>query len=224
MEFSKRFFRRAEEARTARRLPGLQWPDTVSGEACRLMKPRAGNRTTLGRNMARIDYCDTSKSNERTREILGKNRNANIFRMMAHSPSYFEQYCRLGGAIRHKGELDPVVRELAITRTGILCEAPYEVVAHKRIGKNVGVSDEQNAALENWQAATCFNEVQRAALAFTDEIVKLRRPTDATFNAIAAKLTPAALVELQLSVGFYIMTSKFLETFGIDMQPVSEVV
>ena len=49
-------------------------------------------------------------------------------------------------------------------------------------------------------------------------------PTDATFNAIAAKLTPAALIELQLSVGFYIMTSKFLETFGIDMQPVTEVV
>jgi alkylhydroperoxidase family enzyme len=185
---------------------------------------RAGNLTILGSNMARIDYCDTSKSSERTREILGKNRNANIFRMMAHSPSYFEQYCRLGGAIRHKGELDPVVRELAITRTGILCEAPYEVVAHKRIGKNVGVTDEQNAALENWQSATCFDEVQRAALAFTDEIVGLRRPTDATFNAIAAKLTPAALVELQLSVGFYIMTSKFLETFGIDMQPVSEVV
>jgi len=174
--------------------------------------------------MARIDYCDTSKSNERTREILGKNRNANIFRMMAHSPSYFEQYCRLGGAIRHKGELDPVVRELAITRTGILCEAPYEVVAHKRIGKNVGVTDEQNDALEDWKSATCFNETQRAALAFADEIVRLRRPTDATFNAIASKLTPAALVELQLSVGFYIMTSKFLETFGIDMQPVTEVV
>jgi hypothetical protein len=66
--------------------------------------------------------------------------------------------------------------------------------------------------------------VQRAALAFTDEIVKLRRPTDATFNAIKASLTPGALVELQLSVGFYIMTSKFLETFQIDMQPAAEVV
>jgi alkylhydroperoxidase family enzyme len=174
--------------------------------------------------MARIDYCDTSKSNERTREILGKNRNANIFRMMAHSPSYFEQYCRLGGAIRHKGELDPIVRELAITRTGILCEAPYEIVAHKRIGKNVGVTDAQNAALESWQSATCFDDVQRAALAFADEIVEQRKPSDATFNAIASKLTPGALVELQLSVGFYIMTSKFLETFAIDMQPVEQVI
>jgi len=174
--------------------------------------------------MARIDYSDPAKHDDRTREILGKNRNANIFRMMAHSPKYFEQYCRLGGAIRHRGELDPVVRELAITRTGMLCEAPYEIVAHKQIGRNVGVTDEQNEALENWQAATCFNEVQRAALAFTDEIVRLRRPTDVTFNAIRAKLTPGALIELQLSVGFYIMTSKFLETFAIDMQPVADVI
>src|SRR5258708_3863372 len=174
--------------------------------------------------MARIDYWDTSKSSERRREIRGKNRNENIFKMMAPSPSYLEQYCRLGGAIRHKGELDPIVRELAITRTGILCQAPYEIVAHKRIGKNVGVTDEQNEALENWQSATCFNEVQRAALAFADEIVKLHKPTDATFNAIASKLTPAALIELQLSVGFYIMTSKFLETFAIDMQPATEVI
>jgi alkylhydroperoxidase family enzyme len=174
--------------------------------------------------MARIAYADPAKASDRTSELLGKNRNANIFRMMAHSPSYLEQYCRLGGAIRSRGELDPVVRELAITRTGLLCEAPYEVVAHKRIGKNVGVTDEQNEALEDWQQATCFNEVQRAALAFTDEIVRLRRPTDATFNAIRSKLTPGALVELQLAVGFYIMTSKFLETFDIDMQPASEVV
>src|SRR6266850_3975607 len=164
--------------------------------------------------MARIEYSDPAKYSDRTRELLGKNRNANIFRMMAHSPSYLGQYCRLGGAIRSRGELDPILRELAITRTGILCEAPYEVVAHKRIGKGVGVTDEQNAALEDWKSATCFNEVQRAALAFTDEIVTLHKPTDATLNAVAAKLSPGALIELQLSVGFYIMTSKFLETFG----------
>src|SRR2546427_10421987 len=107
--------------------------------------------------MARIDYSDPVKHNDRTRELLGKNRNANIFKMMAHSPSYLEQYCRLGGAIRHRGELDPVVRELAITRTGILCQAPYEIVAHKRIGRGGGGTDEQNEAVENWQAATCVN-------------------------------------------------------------------
>lgn len=174
--------------------------------------------------MARLPYSDPDQASDRTRELLAKNRNANIFRMMAHAPSAFEQYCRLGGAIRSRGELDPVVRELAITRTGLLCEAPYEVSAHKRIGKSVGVTDEQNAALDDWEKATCFSDVQRKALAFTDEIVKRPRPSRATFDAIAAELTPAALVELHIAVGFYIMTSKFLEGFEIDMQPASEVV
>jgi alkylhydroperoxidase family enzyme len=174
--------------------------------------------------MARIDYSDPAKLDDRTNGIVAKNRSANIFRMMAHSSDYLRQYCRLGAAIRFRGELDPILRELAITRTGMLCEAPYEIVAHKRIGKGVGVTDEQNAALEDWKSADCFNDLQRAALAFTDEIVTQRKPTDATFDAIAAKLTPAALIELQLSVGFYIMTSKFLETFGIDMQAVEEEV
>ncbi|HEV7878452.1 carboxymuconolactone decarboxylase family protein [Bradyrhizobium sp.] len=174
--------------------------------------------------MARIEYSDPAKLDDRTNGIVAKNRNANIFRMMAHSPDYLRQYCRLGAAIRFRGELDPVLRELAITRTGILCEAPYEVVAHKRIGKGAGVTDQQNAALEDWRSATCFDEVQRAALAFTDEVVTLHKPTDATLNAIAAKLTPGALIELQLSIGFYVMTSKFLETFGIDMQAVNDVV
>jgi alkylhydroperoxidase family enzyme len=174
--------------------------------------------------LARIDYADPSEFSDRTRELLSKNRNANIFRMLAHSPGHLEQYCRLGGSIRHRGELDPVVRELAITRTGILCEAPYEVVAHKRIGRSVGVTDEQNAALENWQGASCFDDLQRAVLAFTDEIVTQHRPSDATFKAVAAKLTPRALVELQIAVGFYVMTSKFLETFAIDMQQAEDII
>src|SRR5437016_9471885 len=82
---------------------------------------KKGQAGTQGKSMARIEYSDSANHNDRTRELLGKNRNANIFRMMAHSPAYLSQYCRLGGAIRNRGELDPVVRELAITRTGILC-------------------------------------------------------------------------------------------------------
>src|SRR5258708_34117678 len=103
--------------------------------------------------MARIDYCDTSKSNERTREILGKNRNANIFRMMAHSPSYFEQYCRLGGASRKKGEMEPGVRELPIPPPGIPRQAPYANVPPKPTGKSGGDTDEHNKHAENRQRA-----------------------------------------------------------------------
>jgi hypothetical protein len=49
-------------------------------------------------------------------------------------------------------------------------------------------------------------------------VVKNDRASDETFNALVKRLTPGALVELHRAIGFYIMTSKFLLTFDIDLQ------
>jgi hypothetical protein len=49
-------------------------------------------------------------------------------------------------------------------------------------------------------------------------VVTKDRASDETFNPLLKKMTPAALVELHLAIGFYIMTSKFLLTFDIDLQ------
>ncbi len=168
--------------------------------------------------MARIDYVDPAQASERVNELIGKLNNSNIFRMMGHSERHFETYVRMGNAIRFKGSLDPVLRELAITRTGILCDAEYEVVAHKRIGKGVGVSDEKNAALEEGASSDAFTALEKAVLRFTDDVVQNDRPGDETFGPLAERLSPTDMVELYLAIGFYIMTSKFLRTFDVDMQ------
>jgi hypothetical protein len=137
------------------------------------------------------EYSDPARHNEPA--VAGKNRNANIFRMMAHSPNYLEQYCRLGGAIRHKGELDPIVRELAITRTGSK-EAPW-VVAHCGSARTLAHRRAERSP-ENWRR-------RRASTMQRHRLCRNRRATSrrATFRH-RSKLTPAALVELQLSVGF----------------------
>lgn len=168
--------------------------------------------------MARMDYADPESSTERVRKLLGKLDHKNIFRMMAHSPSHFETYVRMGNAIRFKGELDPGLRELAITRTGILCKSDYEVIAHKRIGKGVGLSDDKIDALEEGPEATVYNELERDVLRFADALVTSDDVPDELFRRLQEQLTPGALVELHLSIGFYIMTSKFLVTFGVDLQ------
>ena len=170
--------------------------------------------------MARIDYLDENGATERTEDVLAKNGRKNIFKMLAHSESHLVNYCRLGQAIRSKGTLDPGLRELAITRTGILCESEYEVIAHKRISASVGVSPEKIAAIESGPDHEAFDEVERAVLRFADAVVTSHRPDDATFDAVAEHLSPDALVELQIAIGYYIMTSKFLRTFDIDLEPV----
>ena len=168
--------------------------------------------------MARIDYVDPAQSSDRVNELLGKLNNSNIFSMLGHSERHLETYVRMGNAIRFKGSLDPVLRELAITRTGILCDAEYEVVAHKRIGKGVGVSDEKNDALEKGADSDVFSYLEKAVLRFTDDVVQNNRPSAKTFDPLAESLSATDLVELYLAIGFYIMTSKFLRTFDIDLQ------
>lgn len=168
--------------------------------------------------MARIDYVDPAQASERTNDLLGKLGHKNIFRMLGHSERHLETYARMGNAIRYKGTLDPVLRELAITRTGILCDAEYEVVAHKRIGKAVGVTDAQNDALEEGASSDVYSDLEKAVLRFTDDVVQNDCPSDETFKPLAEQLSSADLVELYLAIGFYIMTSKFLRTFDIDMQ------
>ena len=138
--------------------------------------------------------------------------------MLAHSPSHFETYVRMGNAIRFKGELDPCLRELAITRTGILCKSDYEVIAHKRIGKDVGLSDEKLDALEDGPDAAAYDALESDVLRFADALVTSDDVPEDLFRRLQVELTPGAIVELHLSIGFYIMTSKFLVTFGVDLQ------
>ena len=168
--------------------------------------------------MARMEYVDIDSANGRVKELLDKLEHKNIFRMLAHSPSHLETYVRMGNAIRFKGELDPGLRELAITRAGVLCKSEYEVIAHKRIGKGVGLDDTKIGALEIGADSDAYNVLEKDVLRFTDEIVKSGSVSDELFHRLQEKLSPGALVELHLAVGFYIMTSKFLVTFGVDLQ------
>jgi alkylhydroperoxidase family enzyme len=165
-----------------------------------------------------MDYVDPPKATPRVRELLDKLDHRNIFRMLGHSESHFQTYVRMGNAIRFKGTLEPQLREIAITRTGILCQSEYEVIAHRRIAGEVGVSDEKVAALEEGAESAVFTEVEKDVLRFTDDVVANNRPDNATFDAVARHLSPAALVELQLAIGFYVMTSKFLNCFDVDLQ------
>ncbi len=168
--------------------------------------------------MAHIDYATTNHLTDKGKTIMDRVGHKNIFKMLSHSESHLHNYCRLGNAIRHHGVLDPCLRELAITRVGILLGAEYEVVAHKRLGRGVGIPENQIVALEEGASSDAFNEVEKALLAYTDDLVA-NPGAGATFETIASHLNAEEMVELTLAITFYIMTSKFLITFGIDLEP-----
>jgi alkylhydroperoxidase family enzyme len=168
--------------------------------------------------MPRIPYFDVESASGRHAEFLEKLKpRTNIYRMLANSESGIKGFTRMGNVLLHRSELDPGLRELAILRVGRLSRAAYEVFQHERIAREAGVAEEKIAALRDATIeAPAFTDQEKAALRFTDDVVRNIKATDRTFKPVQALLSPGALVELTLTIGYYMMVCRFLETLGVD--------
>jgi alkylhydroperoxidase family enzyme len=168
--------------------------------------------------MPRIPYFDVEQATGKHAEFLGKLKpHMNIMRMLANSEAGLKGFTRMGNALLNRSELDPTLRELAILRVGRLSRAAYEVFQHERIAREAGVEEAKIAALrEATIDSPAFSDNDRAVLRFTDDVVRNVKASDKTLKAVRAFLTPGALVELTLTIGYYMMVCRFLETTGVE--------
>ena len=65
-----------------------------------------------------------------------------------------------------------------ILRTAALHQAPYEWQQHRRMAREIGVTDEEVAELPMWRSSRAFRPAERAALALTDAIVAGHVPAE----------------------------------------------
>jgi 4-carboxymuconolactone decarboxylase len=168
--------------------------------------------------MTRIPYFDLAQAMPELQKAVGSRPPLNIYRMLAHGGPSAVGFLKLGNALLTKSQLDPVLRELVILRVGILSRADYEVHQHTRIAKRVGVSEEKIAALYDGAEAAIFTDIERKILRYTDQVVLNVKAGDSTFAAVAALLSHQELVELTLTIGFYMLVSRFLENFEVEIE------
>ncbi len=168
--------------------------------------------------MARIAYNDMTSLSPELAEELAKRPQANIYRMLANGGSAALGYLRMGGALRFDGALGAMARELVILRTGALCEAAYELDHHEAIARDIGMADDKiRAAVDVGPDAAVFDAFETTLLRFTDEVVIDGKASEATFAALAGYYAPEELIETTLLIGFYMLTSRFLQTFDMDL-------
>jgi alkylhydroperoxidase family enzyme len=168
--------------------------------------------------MARIPYGNISDVAPDLAEEMAKRPPANLYRMLANGGSAALGYLRMGSQIRFNAVLDPLVRELIILRTGSLCKAAYELDHHERIAASLGMPEDKiRAAIDVGPGADIFDAFEATLLRFTDEVVVDGKASEAAFAALAEYYSPEELIETTLLIGFYMMTSRFLQTFDMDL-------
>lgn len=168
--------------------------------------------------MARIPYFDPAAATGRAATAYAKLPALNIFRMMGHGGDLLEAFSRFGAYLLNYTSLDPVLREIAIVRVGVLSKAGYEVFQHEAISRRIGMSDALIDGIHEGPEAEVFDDAQREVMAFTDDLVANVRAGDGTFNPVRARLGDKAVQELTITVGFYMLVSRYLETFDVDIE------
>src|SRR5260370_17152317 len=95
--------------------------------------------------MVRLAYLDRSDPLPERQDLVA--RNVNVYRVLAHSPRAARSLNTLARFIRDGSRLDPRLRELAILQVGYLTRSAWEFSHHVRIGREVGLTDDEIRAV-----------------------------------------------------------------------------
>jgi len=173
--------------------------------------------------MARVRLLEKEDVDPTVREIYQKvedsgNEVINLLKALAHSPKICRDWNRLGITLLLKGQLSPKLRELAILRVGVLAKANYEWTKHVPMALAAGAIQEQIDALSDWMNSKEFNAQERAVLRYTDEVSQDIRASDDTFSKIREFLTQQEIIELTVTIGYYGMVCRTLESLRIELE------
>jgi alkylhydroperoxidase family enzyme len=115
-------------------------------------------------------------------------------------------------------KIDPKFRELAILRTAKDCDSTYEWTQHVPAARHVGLTEQQIESVERWQEASCFSEIERLVLQFTDEVNANVKASRSTLDGLKRHLTPGEIIELLIIIGHWRQTASILETTEVDLE------
>ncbi|MEU4671121.1 carboxymuconolactone decarboxylase family protein [Amycolatopsis sp. NPDC023774] len=137
-----------------------------------------------------------------------------VIRVLARNPSLMKASSGLGEHLLSQGKLHPRVRELAILRVALRCEAPYEWANHVPAALGAGATADEINALSD--PAAVWSPEDDAVLRAADELCAAAFVSDETWAALAATLDEETILEVLFLVGYYRMMAGFLNSAGVE--------
>lgn len=156
---------------------------------------------------------------ERTSRGLGV---LNVFKVMAHSPELMQSWWSMMALLFSRLQLDPRPRELAILRLFQITRSPYGFAHHVRIGRDVGITDEQIAELEDHASSALFSPLDKLVLRYTDAVTRLEEPSAAIAEELRAELSEREVVELTFCIANWNMMAHLLLPLGIELEAAAQ--
>lgn len=139
------------------------------------------------------------------------------FNAMLYNPRLGKDVARLGASLRFRGQLSDRIRELGILIVGAHWKADFEFWAHKNIGLDVGLSEEEIEAVRIGAPVPLSDAAELAAVDLARELLANGKVSNTVYREAANALGDAGLVELVYLVGYYCLISLSLNVFDIGV-------
>jgi 4-carboxymuconolactone decarboxylase len=140
------------------------------------------------------------------------------FNAMVIAPHVGAALAQLGAALRFQGTLSGRAREIVILTVAAAKHSEFELYAHTRVGRRLGLTQDEIVDLTAGRPSATFDEAETAAqdLAIRLTMDGASVSTD-DFERFRAQLGESGIVEISALVGYYAMLALQLDLF--DVQP-----
>jgi alkylhydroperoxidase family enzyme len=143
----------------------------------------------------------------------------NVLTTLLRHPKLTGPFLAFNAVLLARPTIEPRWRELMILRVAWRTRSEYEWIQHVRMARQVGISDEEIAAVGLGPSATPWSSFERDLLSATDQMLDHYRVDDATWTRLAAQLDEPQLLELTFVVGTYTALAMVFNSAGLELDP-----
>lgn len=122
-----------------------------------------------------------------------------------------------------KRQLPGRLRELGQARAGFARGSQFVFSQHCKALRAAGFSEEQISAIPYWSATDLYTDVERAVLAYTDDLVlQGGRVSDGTFELLKKHLSEVQIIELTYTTCTYELHATMTRALRLEFDDVDE--
>jgi alkylhydroperoxidase family enzyme len=166
----------------------------------------------------RLALVDPDNSPPEVAEAFKQLPPINVFRAMANATTLFPPYMAYLARTFKPLALDAPLERMIVLRVAKRSDCLYAWRQNVVVAGSVGVSDEQIAALDTGEIDTeGFTDEQKAALAFSDEVMDLIEVTEPTYQAAKQHFSDQALTEILYVVSNYMFVARITRTGHVPL-------
>jgi len=148
----------------------------------------------------------------------------NWWTVFALVPDVFNHAVAGFGLYRSKNrKIDPKLRELGQARAGFARGSQFVFSQHCKAARAVGLTEEQVEAIPAWSTSESFSPLERAVLAYTDDLVlEGGRVQDGTFSCLRKSLSDEEILELTYIICTYELHATMCRALRLEYDDVPE--